>query len=386
VSPTSEVSAPLATVIAEVERTGWAAQVTDAEWRLRWVSRELKALLGSEDEEELGYGRHVVEAYQREIWSATVTPESQAQQLATDVPKMLAGTPGGKEAIKELLPEEARAWLGGFDSAAVPPLWTSELDFVQGDLPPARVQVLNLRLADESAQPLGVLRLYGSALPASLLALVGRGDQAMFERMARLFEPGRRQGAILFADLQASGALARRMSSAAYFSLIRSLTTAIDEIVIRNKGIVGKHAGDGVTAFFLEADLGSVSAAVRAAVETGRGIAAVSERAGEDTVFNLGLHWGATLYMGQVVTGGRIEVTALGDEVNEGARIQQVARDGEVLASKPLIERLEDQDAEALGLALDHLSYHPVSEIAGASDKAVRDAGAIAVTNVRSRG
>jgi len=56
---------------------------------------------------------------------------------------------------------------------------------------------------------------------------------------------------------------------------------------------------------------------------------------------NAGVHWGGALYLGQVITGGRLEVTALGDEVNECARIQQSARDGALLASKPLVERLD---------------------------------------------
>ena len=53
-----------------------------------------------------------------------------------------------------------------------------------------------------------------------------------------------------------------------------------------------------------------------------------------------GLHWGATLYMGRILTAGRSEVTALGDEVNEAARIEASATGGRTLASKSLIERL----------------------------------------------
>ncbi len=57
-------------------------------------------------------------------------------------------------------------------------------------------------------------------------------------------------------------------------------------------------------------------------------------------MMNVGAHWGPALYMGQIVTGGRLEVTALGDEVNEAARVQQSARDGEILATKSLVEQL----------------------------------------------
>jgi class 3 adenylate cyclase len=226
--------------------------------------------------------------------------------------------------------------------------------------------------------------------------LVARGDVGMFERMARLAEPERHPAAILFADLQASAALSRRLSSAAYFDLIRSFTTTIDSIVVERSGIVGKHVGDGVTAFFLADDVGSSSQAARAALEAGREIGAAVDRVRdelglEDGVLdaaalrvNVGLHWGGTLYMGQVATGGRLEVTALGDEVNEAARIEQSARDGTVLASKSLLEQLAADDAATLGLTPDRLVYTPLSELEGATDKARRDAGTVAVTAIPS--
>jgi class 3 adenylate cyclase len=202
---------------------------------------------------------------------------------------------------------------------------------------------------------------------------------------------GRHEAAILFADLQASGRLSRRLPSAAYFELIRALTTAIDAVVVEHDGIVGKHAGDGVSAFFLDDDLGSSSATARAALRSARGITAVTRRVAagndleeDDVRLNVGVHWGGTLYMGQVTTGGRLEVTALGDEVNECARIQQAARDGMVLASKPLVERLAPEDAVAVGVDPDVATYRALAELPGADEKVVRDAGVLPVTLVEA--
>jgi len=86
--------------------------------------------------------------------------------------------------------------------------------------------------------------------------------------------------------------------------------------------------------------------------------------------------------MGQVVTGGRLEVTALGDEVNEAARLQQSAKDGAVLASKALLEQLSNADASSLRLDPDRVLYRTVAEIPGVDEKAVRDAGGIAVAAI----
>jgi hypothetical protein len=86
--------------------------------------------------------------------------------------------------------------------------------------------------------------------------------------------------------------------------------------------------------------------------------------------------------MGQVVTGGRLEVTALGDEVNECARIQECARDGTVLASKALVERLDPAHADQIGIDPDAASYTTIAELGSATEKALRDAGSIPVTEV----
>jgi class 3 adenylate cyclase len=197
--------------------------------------------------------------------------------------------------------------------------------------------------------------------------------------MAGLVEPGRKRAAILFADLQSSASLSRRLPTATYFGLIGDLIAAIDGVVGNYGGGVGKHAGDGVTAFFLVDDLGSPSAAARVALESARDISVVTrdtaKASGEETGLidaddckvNVAVHWGGTLYMGQLVTGGRLEITALGDEVNECARIQESARDGEILVSKAVVEHLGGDDAAALGIDPDSVLYRTVSELPGAS-------------------
>ena len=102
----------------------------------------------------------------------------------------------------------------------------------------------------------------------------------------------------------------------------------------------------------------------------------------DEVVIRAGLHWGATLYIGSIVTRGRTEVTALGDEVNEAARIEACATGGRALASKDLIERLDAADAVALAIDPIHLSYTPLAELDTATDKARRDAPAIPVCEI----
>lgn len=393
---------------------GSAAVIVDAQWTLVWVSPEMQWAMGA-DGSELGVGQHLLECYLMDAWCQKITEESRIRGFVEEVPYLIHDTPGGKEKILDIVRaradvgtsplgsslseserrqilEQIETLLEQMEVTPPPALWHSSVDWIHGDLRPLTVNFSVTRIHDYEGALRGMLIHYHSALPGRLLALVARGDEGMFERMARLFEPGPRQAAILFADLQMSGALSRRLPSAAYFKLVRAITTAIDDVVVRHRGIVGKHAGDGVTAFFLADDQSSSSGAARAAIEAARDISVAAHDAakaigeetglfdGSDCLVNVGAHWGGHLYMGQLVTGGRLEVTALGDRVNECARIQQSASDGQALASKSLIEHLTDEDAGAIGIDPHGLLYRAVEQLVGADDKAKRDAGHVPVT------
>jgi class 3 adenylate cyclase len=382
----------LAEVARSLEATGWAAELYDAHWRLRWVSSEILELTGESDPAELGYGEHILEHIRRTTFQSLISAESAASLLEVELPMVLHDTPGGKEELKRLGGGLLDEVIDRIEERTPPTSWASQIEFIQGDLPPIPVNLLVTRLHSREGEHIGRLVLYGPALPTSILSLVSRGDPAMFERMARLVDPGRRPAAILFADVQDSGLVSKHLPSAAYFKMLRGLITAMDDVVGRFGGVVGKHAGDGATAFFIADDLGSASEAARSAIEAAREIAVVTRDVvkrtsdeseaidPEDVKVNVGVHWGGQLYMGQLVTGGRLEVTALGDTVNEAARIQESARDGQVLASKSLLEHLTEDDARALDIDPDGMTYRPIEELPNASSKAKRDAGTVPIT------
>ena len=220
-------------------------------------------------------------------------------------------------------------------------------------------------------------RLAGTAMmtkPAAGMAILGSitsmGDARHYQRMLQVAKAGRRPAAILFADLEGSSPLSRRLSTASYFALGRRLVRASDAAVVEAGGIPGRHVGDGTVAFFLTETCGSESAAARACVTAARSLRTaldgVAQRSGlepQDVVLRFGLHWGSTLYVGSITTGARSEVTALGDEVNEAARIEACASGGRMLASKSLMERLEPDDAEALGLDPDRITYTALGDL-----------------------
>jgi class 3 adenylate cyclase len=384
----------LAAIAHSLSGTRWGAELWDADWRLAWVSEDSKAVLRETDDEIVGIGKHIIELRWSEPWYSSVSDASRQQLIANELAYIAHDTVGGAERIRELFRAATGQAPPAFDALQPPPLWSAMIELTLEGQPSFPVQYVAARLHTEDGALLGTAYVYGSTLPARLVALVTRGSEAMFERMAALEEPARHTAAVLFADLQASGALSRRLPSAAYFDLVKSLTTAMDRVVINHGGIVGKHAGDGVTSFFLAEQFESASAAAAAAIDSAHELRAqvcdIADRLGGDSglydaadcAVNVGLHWGGTLYIGQVVTGGRLEVTALGDEVNEGARIQQSARGGAVLASKALIERLTVKDGALIGVDPEEVVYTTLADTPDADAKAVRDAGTLPVTEL----
>lgn len=367
-------------------------EILDARFRCVYMSKEnvrMGELSPEEARQQIGKSP-IVRGLRADEEIVGVTRESSRAWFLHNVPIMRRyldpADPDFEEIFDAAAPDAAEIK----PAEAAPRAWHDRLGFphhrvrfrrsVLGDL-----LQFQLRINDDEGQFIGVVVAYRGIVPDSLLHRLGRGDPQLFERMARVSEPARRTAAILFADLEASGVLSRHLSSGGYFELIRSLTDLIDTSVIARDGITGKHAGDGGSALFLTADFDSESGAARAAIETAREIREGAEQLGPEDVevkVNVGLHWGATLMVGQVATTGRLEVTALGDQMNEGARIEAAATGGQILASKDLVERLDADDAKATVIDPDAIAYTTLGELAGDNDKAVRDAGTIAVTPI----
>jgi class 3 adenylate cyclase len=380
-------------LVAELAPYGLAAEILDDGWRLVWASEELQTIWGVRDPGQLGLERHILESRSKALVGGALTRESAERWLRTNLPFILAGTDGGSDAVANMLESEFAAVLRELEAQTPPPRWAGSFDFRRDEFV-GRVNYLGERVQDADGRLLGYLFLYAPDVPASLASLLVRGNRRMYERMAALVEPGQRSAAILFADLEGSGTLSRRLASPVYFRLIRDIRTALDAEVAERGGIVGKHAGDGVNAFFLSHQLGSESCAARMTLETAQRIPElvreVAAKLAEEGLpvepdgcrMKVSVHWGPSLYIGQIASQGRLEVTALGDEMNEAARIEQSAKGGQVLASKVLLERLSEEDASALDIDPARIAYRTLYEVEGVSEKASRDAGAIAVADL----
>ena len=380
----------LENLAARLEEGGLAAYVFDADWRLVWVSSGMQAILGESDVGRLGIGRHLLLNRLSPAWRDTLTPESVRRWLSDRISLMLACEGDADQLLEKVghvvsdaaYHAEIEAIVKEQASAPAPALTARPVRTTSW----GEITMVTTAIRERNGELVGIVEIAWPHLPPPLAVLLLRGELEMFERMARLQEPSRREAAIVFADLEHSGTLSRHLPSATYFELIRKLTSEIDHIVAAAGGVVGRHAGDGASAFFLADEAGSASIAATAAIEAARSLGDLGPQAAreigiEDSSvrLNVGAHWGATLYMGQV-TGGRLEVTALGDEVNECARVQESAHGGSVLVTKDLLERLDESDMRRLAIVPSAISYKALAEIEGVSEKAVRDAGGLAVT------
>ena len=388
-------SPALEAVTARLEAAGLPGFAWDAEWRLCWVSPAIKALFRESDDQRLGLGLHMLSVSRLPAWDV-LTEDTNRRWLEEHLSLLAEQSPGGTERlradIERLMPDpaarvEVEALLEEFPaSTAVPvPVRAARVEFKQW----GSFANLTVALRDLDGTPIGAISVGAPDVPPTLLVLLLRGEREMFDRMARLQEPSRREAALLFVDLEASGSLSRHLPSSSYFELIRTLTSRIDATVARAGGVVGKHAGDGASAFFLADELGSASAAAAATIEAaidlqGLGDEIARELGLERVPLNIGAHWGGTLYIGQL-TSGRLEVAALGDEVNECARVQESARGGAVLLTKDLLERLDPADARRFEIDPAGVTYTTLSEIDGISEKALKDAGMLSVVSLAPR-
>jgi class 3 adenylate cyclase len=386
----------LAACASALNDAGHWASVYDASFRLVFATDELRLTFGDTGAVTvLPIGFHHLSAEANRFRVSVhrggfVLPEFRRAHFLLIGPYALAGTPGGREELRRVVDPEFADMVDQLEPKDLPAVGS----FPAMSATTAGLEVASssthFRIDDAHGHRAGFCTIAMPAAGMSQLATAAHTvDLSHLERMRAVAHADRRPAAILMADLEASSPLARRLSTARYFAFVRGWMRAADRCVVDAGGIVGRHAGDGVVAFFLAETAGSESAAARSSIVAARSlrasltdIAARTEIAPSELSVRFGLHWGATLYIGRILTAGRSEVTALGDEVNEAARIETCATSGRTLASKSLIERLERADSDELGIDPSRITYTQLADLDTATDKTRRDAPAIAVCDI----
>ena len=388
--PEDPALAQAAAALNVAEHWAW---IFDDRWRLVYMTDALRVSFGNDGAPvPTAIGCHAFGPEAVEVTRGWRFGPNTTERLSTILRGvggwLLADARGGVKELQSLVDPSLHEFLDGLTPSSDETIGFVVHSF--GISEQENIRFIGWRVRQEDGRLAGTVLINKPAASMTMLgAIATGGDLRHFELMQRVMKPARRPAAILFADLEGSSPLGRRLSTASYFALGRRLVRAADRCVIDAGGLVGRHVGDGVVAFFLTETTGSESAAARACISAARALRGalgeVATRSGlepDDIVLRFGLHWGSTLYVGAVTTKGRAEVTALGDEVNEAARIEACATGGLTLASKALVERLEPDDAAVLDLDPDRITYTPLADLTTATEKARRDAPAVAVCEV----
>lgn len=144
---------------------------------------------------------------------------------------------------------------------------------------------------------------------------------------------------ILFSDIRRFTTLAEKLPPTQVLELLNAYFTTMIDVVVENEGMVDKLMGDSVMALFgAPVSLGEDAVrAVQCALDMQR---AVIEFNRQQTAKNLpAVQMGIGINTGPVVAGNigssrRMEYTVIGDNVNVAARLQGLAKPGEILVSE----------------------------------------------------
>lgn len=142
--------------------------------------------------------------------------------------------------------------------------------------------------------------------------------------------------AVLFADIRGSTSLGAKMHPAEYAALMNRFYKAATNVLASHDAIIDKLIGDEVMALFIPGLAGPDYR--RKACEAGLELIRAVNRDSatrEGLAFGVGVHSGPA-FVGNVGGGGVVDFTALGDTVNTAARLQAVARPGELVISEAL--------------------------------------------------
>jgi len=177
---------------------------------------------------------------------------------------------------------------------------------------------------------------------APLMRLIGKRPSesspnwcnSCFDFMTKHHGGAEVEGAMLFADIRGSTALAERMSPAEYHALLDRYFQAATAVVFKHDGYVDKFVGDELVALFFPLLTGErfVARAVAAAQELLR-VTGHADTGGPWVPVGVGVHAGRA-WFGVVGDGSHVELTAVGDSVNVAARLASAAGAGEALISK----------------------------------------------------
>lgn len=160
--------------------------------------------------------------------------------------------------------------------------------------------------------------------------------------------------AMVFADVRGSTPLAERIGDEPFSSLINRFFQTSSEALINSGALLGRLAGDEAIGFYVPGIAGPQYA--KWALQGAKELLVATGHADPDGPWipvGAGVHAGSG-YVGLVgAPGTTLELTALGNDINVGARLADLAGTGEILASI--------ETCRLAGVAIDGLEHRDLN-------------------------
>ena len=235
----------------------------------------------------------------------------------------------------------------------------------------------------------------------SILTLLARRDLVIRDLLKKR-RPHLTQLAVLTADLQGSCKICAELPPEEYFELINEVWSSMEPLLRRYYATHGKHVGDGMLYYFLpQPDSNYVMNAVRCGIEMREKMREIDDRWTRKKNWvnrlrlNIGIDEGQE-WFGTYQTPTHVEVTALGDTINNASRLSDFASDGSLWVTKHALGRLAPAERERLTFGvrrrggdgnelLARSTFARIGELAearGLADGKFRDIAALAATEI----
>ena len=194
--------------------------------------------------------------------------------------------------------------------------------------------------ASPNAGPASSAQRDGPVAAAAALhagAIAGPHAEPVPAQAAPRHEAERRQLTVMFCDLVGSTVLSNRLDPEDLQQVVRTYHDAVARAVAHFDGHVAQFLGDGVLVYFgyPRAHEDDAARAVRAALRVIKAVAALETKASLDSPLQtrIGIATGRVV-VGEIGSGtSAAEQTASGDTPNLAARLQNIARPGEIVLS-----------------------------------------------------
>lgn len=172
-------------------------------------------------------------------------------------------------------------------------------------------------------------------------------DDVMLDPNKEIRPGGVRQTiTVLFADLRGFTTLSEANAPETVVDLLNRFFTLMSEVIFRHGGTLDKYIGDGVLALFgapYATERDAVKA-VRAAIDMQRAVQVFNQElvaAGQAHIgVGIGINTGSAI-VGFIGSESRLDYTAIGDTVNTAARLEHLAKAGQIIISEHTMQALD---------------------------------------------